>query len=121
MRKRCVRGDRKKNCSKCSGAIEQNRVGQRYCRSCHNEYMRVTRKKHTELDDSAKKKANARAYANVYIKRGFIKRQPCAVCGSEKSQMHHEDYNKPTDVVWLCRAHHLEVHQRRTQSNIVIN
>jgi hypothetical protein len=24
--------------------------------------------------------------------------------------MHHSDYDRPTDVRWLCRKHHLDVH-----------
>ena len=53
---------------------------------------------------------NCRSYASVYLKRGKLTRQPCAECGSEKSQMHHPDYSKPLDVVWLCRRHHSALH-----------
>lgn len=44
------------------------------------------------------------------IKNGTITRQPCIVCGNEKSQGHHEDYNKPLDVHWLCTRHHNDRH-----------
>lgn len=27
--------------------------------------------------------------------------------------MHHEDYSKPTEVTWLCRPHHWELHKER--------
>lgn len=37
---------------------------------------------------------------------GLIKKQPCAICKNEKSEGHHEDYNHPLDVVWLCKKHH---------------
>lgn len=41
------------------------------------------------------------------IKRGELKRQPCAVCGAvERIHAHHEDYARPLDVVWLCALHH---------------
>jgi hypothetical protein len=37
---------------------------------------------------------------------------PCIVCGSLKSEAHHEDYSKPLEVIWLCRRHHMERHRR---------
>ena len=45
------------------------------------------------------------------IKMGELKRQPCEVCGNEKSQAHHDDYSKPLDVRWLCQKHHYEHHK----------
>jgi hypothetical protein len=44
------------------------------------------------------------------IKYGSIKRLPCEICGSKKSEGHHEDYSKPLDVVWLCSRHHSDRH-----------
>lgn len=38
-------------------------------------------------------------------------RQPCEVCGKEKSQAHHDDYSKPLEVRWLCTKHHAEHHR----------
>lgn len=52
---------------------------------------------------------NARAYAHVYLYRGKIDRLLCEVCG-EDAEMHHPDYSKPLEVIWLCRAHHKELH-----------
>lgn len=53
---------------------------------------------------------NARSYLHVYIKRGKIKKIPCAVCGQRRVEAHHADYNKPLEVVWLCREHHQALH-----------
>lgn len=55
-------------------------------------------------------KANARAYANVYQRRGKLVPKPCEVCGDE-AQKHHEDYSKPLQVMWLCRGCHVEHHR----------
>ena len=55
----------------------------------------------------------ARTAMTHAIDRGLIVRQPCEVCGDEKSHGHHEDYAKPLEVRWLCRAHHLEAHDGR--------
>lgn len=48
----------------------------------------------------------ARAYLNVYIQRGKIKREPCMFCGLLKVQAHHRDYAKPLQVDWVCQVHH---------------
>jgi len=71
--------------------------------------MRKNRLRHHQLPEQARLRANARAYANVYVKRGKLKRQPCP-CGEINSQMHHEDYSKPLEVIWLCRQCHLDLH-----------
>lgn len=42
------------------------------------------------------------------IINGTLKRLPCKVCGNPKSEAHHEDYGRPTDVTWLCRQHHAD-------------
>lgn len=44
------------------------------------------------------------------IDRGEVVQQPCEVCGCEKADAHHPDYNKPLEVMWLCRKHHREWH-----------
>ena len=43
--------------------------------------------------------------------RGDIKRRPCEWCGTESHLVaHHEDYSKPLEVTWLCKAHHFQRH-----------
>jgi hypothetical protein len=56
-------------------------------------------------------KERARQQAWNAANRGDIQRQPCEVCGVEKVDAHHDDYSKPLEVRWLCRAHHMEVHR----------
>jgi hypothetical protein len=102
----------KTTCSKCGGPLEENRIGkQRYCLSCHAANMRENRVRHSELTDEQRQKANARSYANVYLRRGYITRGSCEVCGDTNAEMHHDDYSKPTEIRWLCRVHHLEHHR----------
>lgn len=84
--------------------------GRRACRECRNISSRAVRPKHRDLSFEEKVKANARSYANVYLKRGLLIKQPCNLCGSPDSQMHHEDYTKPLKVDWLCRPCHLKLH-----------
>lgn len=44
------------------------------------------------------------------IQRNKIPRDPCWVCGDTKSQAHHEDYDKPFKIIWLCKRHHMHLH-----------
>ncbi len=72
--------------------------------------MRESRKRNP-LTEQQRIKDIARSYAYTYFKRGKLIRQPCEMCGSEESQMHHSDYSKPLDVRWFCRVHHLNLHK----------
>lgn len=45
------------------------------------------------------------------IRRGDVQRRPCEVCGAVKVDAHHDDYDKPLEVRWLCRIHHRNQHQ----------
>lgn len=65
----------------------------------HNEISALWRK----ADKRRMKCHNAVSRA---IKSGKLIRQPCVKCGSIKSLAHHEDYDKPLDVVWLCQPCH---------------
>jgi len=71
--------------------------------------MRKNRPKHSNLHPIARKKANARAYLHEYIKRGKITKGVCEVCG-KPAEAHHDNYDKPLEVRWFCREHHLELH-----------
>lgn len=103
----------KTTCSKCENELTPNRIQakQRYCNPCHAEHMRLTRPKHIELKPEARFKANVRGKSHYYVKTGLIQKKDCQECGSHESQIHHEDYNKPTEVTWLCRPCHLNFHR----------
>lgn len=116
LRQRRPKGQRKNTCSGCGKEVEESRKGQRYCKSCHAANMRSKRPIHSALKPEARLKANCRAYANTYIRRDVIKKQPCEICG-EMAQMHHEDYSKPLEIIWLCRKHHLELHKNKLVNN----
>ena len=56
------------------------------------------------------KKRKARNAVYSAVRAGKLKKEPCVVCGLEKSEGHHESYDKPLEVIWLCRTHHIEEH-----------
>ncbi len=59
------------------------------------------------------KKTKARALVARNIKKGNLFRMPCDVCGStEHIHAHHDDYDKPLNVRWLCAAHHHQWHAK---------
>jgi len=81
------------------------------CRPCHAEHMRRHRRRYWELTPEQKRRANARSYANCYQRRGLLVPQPCETCGDPDSQKHHDDYDRPLAVRWLCRYHHEQFHR----------
>lgn len=107
----------------CACGADRDRAGQRYCRSCHAKWMRENRPKHRELGDVARAAANCRSYANVYQNRGLLARQACECEGDDcsgKVEKHHDDYDKPLEVRWLCRAHHLRLHDVDVRRGTVV-
>lgn len=90
-------------CGRCGEA--NDRLPQRWCRLCHNAYAREWKRRHPPRGE-ARRRAVARAYANVYKRRGLLLPQPCEVCAAPMAQMHHDDYSRPLAVRWLCREHH---------------
>lgn len=57
-------------------------------------------------------KQRSRMLLNKAVASGEILKKPCVVCGAEKTQAHHIDYNKPFDVLWLCPLHHAKLHKQ---------
>ncbi|KKL82730.1 hypothetical protein LCGC14_1981810 [marine sediment metagenome] len=58
------------------------------------------------------KKLKCRSNFNHYLRDKKIKRMPCIVCGSLKSEGHHFNYSKPLEVTWLCFKHHRQIHKQ---------
>lgn len=56
------------------------------------------------------RKKNPEKY-KAYIISQRMPRKPCAVCGKTKRvHKHHFDYSKPKEVLFLCAAHHRQIH-----------
>ena len=63
--------------------------------------------------DANKDKRKAQWKAIHSVKSGKIERKElCEDCGDKAFAMHHEDYSKPLDVVWLCTGCHGKRHRK---------
>lgn len=68
------------------------------------------KKKHKKAKQNPAKQ-KTRAITKYAIKVGHLIKKPCEVCGNPRSQAHHNDYNNPFDIKWLCTVHHAEWHR----------
>ena len=48
------------------------------------------------------------------LQSGRLFRLPCCMCGEEKNTVaHHDDYEKPLEVKWLCHLCHIKIHRNK--------
>jgi hypothetical protein len=45
------------------------------------------------------------------LKNGKLIAQPCNICRKEEVVAHHDDYDKPLQVTWLCYSCHAKHHK----------
>lgn len=75
----------------------------------------VRARKAAQMKESAARhpeRVKARRLVRSEIEAGRMMRAPCEVCGAAKTDAHHDDYSRPRDVRWLCRAHHDQLHAK---------
>lgn len=63
-------------------------------------------------------KFRAQWLAQRALQKGLIKQEPCEVCNSKNSQMHHDDYSKPYSVRWFCQKHHNNHHKEKRKRKV---
>jgi ribosomal protein S27AE len=63
-------------------------------------------------DKLAKHKVRTRT--GKEIAAGRLLKKPCERCGAIEVESHHDDYDKPFDVRWLCRPCHKKHHKENT-------
>ena len=105
------------SCKKCLHARDLARYEKEKHRRIerHREYMQTDAGKtaHAKATKAYREKHAIRRAAHVIFgnafRRGKISKLPCFICGSD-AEAHHPDYDRPLDVVWLCKQHHREVH-----------
>lgn len=95
--KKDVTENRGKNIDKCREYDRErgNRQGTKYIMGYRSKFP---------------KKYKAHNAINNALRDGRIHKLPCEICGAGKSVGHHDDYDKPMEVRWLCQAHHKQWH-----------
>lgn len=70
--------------------------------------------KKTEWANRNKHKRNAHGKVSRAVMNGTLKRPiECSLCGDTgRIEAHHEDYDKPLEVVWLCTKCHANAHKK---------
>jgi hypothetical protein len=112
-----ARGGRQNKCIDCTKKdVAAHRLAnidriRQYDRARASQPHRLEKNKRTTADW---RRANPKRWAaqiklNNALRAGRVQKTPCMVCG-ERAEAHHPDYDQPLDVVWLCPAHHKQVH-----------
>ena len=89
--------------------LEKKRVtGRRYAASEKGLLQRrIPDQRYAEKNPKKRRAKDALKWA---LGSGKIKRMPCEICGETKAHGHHDDYDKPLEVRWLCPIHHKQWH-----------
>jgi hypothetical protein len=99
-----------KSCTKLDA--KENRKNNPRVREYDRERSKFSERKEYVLETQRKRRRkNPEKYiANLKVHRAIISgkmiKLPCSICGNKNSQAHHEDYNKPLNIIWLCQTHH---------------
>lgn len=103
--------DRKRN-------MAPHRVAARF------EYSQTQRGKNTIqrikkawADRNPRKRAAQILFRNRQRYDKSLAPQPCVKCGA-RAHGHHENYDKPLEVVWLCPQHHKDRHKEMKKEGI---
>ena len=64
--------------------------------------------------------ARCRVAVCTALKQGRLNKKPC-LCGDKKVEAHHPDYNKPLNVLWVCKKCHVNIHRKKRDQNLVKN
>ena len=61
--------------------------------------------------DEDKRRGAAHSAVARAVKSGLLIRGRCMRCTEPKTVAHHDDYDKPLDVMWLCQPCHKQRHK----------
>jgi len=91
--------------------IEHSRAKSRECNRRHRtENKEKCNESKNAWADEHKEAKRAQLKLKWAVRSGRVTKLPCSICGSATVHAHHQNYNFPLDVVWLCPAHHTQIH-----------
>jgi hypothetical protein len=115
-------------CSK-PGCRRPPKPDARYCKPCFANANRKSHHRHRaarnsrrrdrtdDRDQATRDGDSARAKLAVAIKRGTLKKHPCARCGAREDLTGFiADPKNWREVLWLCRDHHQTERERRVKN-----
>lgn len=85
------------------------------------KHRKSRQERYRNYDRNNKDKRAAYDAVKYALQHGRLTKEPCAICGSTRSQAHHEDYSRPLDVVWLCSQHHMARHSELRSATVNLN
>ena len=71
--------------------------------------------------EEQQKRKKCRSVTNKAIRKKELLRLSCEICGSLNSEAHHDNYNEPLNVKWLCFKHHREYHKKIYENQELLN
>lgn len=101
-----------------------NRKKRHFCsRQCYSEFRKtkLPKEEHHRFGtglprEEQAKRRKCRSITNKAIQRQKLIRQSCEVCGAINTEAHHDNYDDPLNVRWLCFEHHREHHKKIYES-----
>jgi hypothetical protein len=99
----------------CSTVFHPRTKQTRFC-GARCRQREKARRVYNNAGPELKAKISARQAARRAASRGHIPKGPCEVCGALSVEAHHDDYSKPLEVRWLCRAHHAAHHREHGEA-----
>lgn len=125
--KECTKKDVSRNYRENIGYYKKYELGRLWlpCRiRARDEYTKTesgiinlskAKKKWKKLNPEKRK---AYEILNNAVRDGRVEKKPCAVCNSTyRIHGHHENYDKPLDVIWLCPSCHSMLHFRKRHNS----
>ena len=87
--------------------VEYERARCRAYKKTNKDVCEALRKKYLKRTGRAQPKVMSA------LSSGRLQKEPCEICGRD-AEAHHDNYNYPLQVRWLCRKHHAEWHRNNT-------
>ncbi len=77
----------------------------------------AVRRAHARYNRRYRERRQAAIEVGNAVRDGRLKKMACWECGAAKVEAHHPAYDQPLHVVWLCNAHHRQIHSLFPRTN----